>query len=297
MNTAFVTFIYPQAKNYFERFINNLKKQTDKQFKLYVFNDGCTKEEITLFLESYVFPIEIIENTHASIATNRIEAFKILANQSHDYYIFGDIDDLFSTNRIEIVKQTLKKEAIVVNELNLCDEHGKVLEENLVSQYIKNRKYVLFDMIKEKNLIGFSHLALKKSCINKVSKLMLSEKILVVDWVIISHLLKEEKAYFERKTSTNYIFTGNNISLSKNCTFENLYFHLKVKIMTYKQLVDIDPWYEQELKQLIFIKKQIEKSEKLKKQLFSLYSEKKIHQYPWWNIIENSRRLKNELRL
>lgn len=296
MNTVFITFIYPQAILYFRPFLNSLLKQTDLEFKLIIFNDGCKQEQLEIFLNQEVIQVEIINNKCNSIAVNRLRAFKILSRYSVSNFIFGDVDDTFASNRIEVSKYALKKNPIVFNELNLNNTRDEVLEDRLILNYLKDREYVNGEMVKEHNLIGFSHLALNKEAIKIAGSIKIANDIQIVDWVVISNLLNHYQAYFEKNTYTNYIFHDNNIALTQQGSLNQYIFYLEVKIKNYSQLLHLDYWYKKEMLVLIELKKVIENNREVQTRFIDYINKKQIIHYPWWSQIKNSKELLNELQ-
>lgn len=295
MDTVFVTFIYPEALKFFEVFLSNLNNQSDRNFKLLIFNDGCNEVEIGHYLKDCQYDREIIDNNCNSLADNRMNAFKYLSKQPFNNFIFGDIDDTFAENRVEVIKEALKVHDIVFNELHLCNKDLKIIHKKLISPYLGSKSYVSLEMIKEQNLIGFSHLSINKIIIDKLSNIKCDSSVKVVDWVVMSKILKEHVAFFENRTYTNYVFHEDNLALYNGNSLENLLFLIHIKISTYLQLVELDNWYENEIKELSKIKNLIESNEDIKQRFISVYSLKKRVHYPWWAQIKNSEEMKNEL--
>ena len=294
MDTAFVTFIYPSAEKFFLHFIKSLKEQTDSEFKLIVFNDGCRK--LDAFYESGL-DLQIIENDAISIAKNRMSAFKKLLKSKYEYYIFGDIDDIFANNRVEVVKESLKKHSIIINELHLCNEDNLRIKENLVSSSLGQSDYVDRLMNREVNYIGFSHLALKKQALEAVRNIKLNDELKIIDWVIATFLLQQSKIYFESKTYTNYISHEHNIAIHKQRRLEDLIFTLDVKIQHYKHVQLLENWYKNEMKELQKIKTEILNESQMRDKFMLHRIDQELLYYPWWQQISNSKELKNEIYL
>jgi|GEM_PF-3723485 len=295
METVVVTFVYPNAVVFFQSFISSMLEQTDKQFELIVFNDNCTQSELSPFKTDYPYPVRIIDNKAKSIAQSRINAFKLLQMEQYQSFIFCDIDDMFDANRIEIMKATLNKHDIVINDLTLCDTTGSVIQEKMISQYLRTKQEITWDMIKEQNLIGFSHLAVNHNIIDYISNIVIDDGILAVDWIIMSHALQQHNAYFERRTCTQYVFHQDNIALSNQGSMERLLFTLEIKINTYSQLLDTSDWYRDEMNNLIQLKKMIYDNEYIKQRLENYCKDLSTIHYPWWSQFKNSEELKHEI--
>lgn len=293
MNVCFVTFIYPAAIKFFANFLKSIQRQTDKNFTLIVFNDGCIPSDLSIFYKQKNLNIDIIDNAFDSISQNRVEAMKILSKKEFDGFIFGDIDDQFSNNRVQVLRESLKKHEFVFNELNLLNINLISIESNLVGNNVFG-DYISFDMIKEKNMIGFSHMALQKSAVQYLADFSIKNDVKVVDWIFVTRLLKRSKAYFEKHVFTNYIQHESNLAIIQGQTIEELFFELDVKIKHYKELQDLDSWFIDERNELIKLNSLLEVNENLQEK-WILRKKNRRSIYPWWNQFKDSEELKNEL--
>jgi len=296
MDTALVTFVYPKAEKFFKLFLSNLSQQSDTDFMLYVFSDGCTVAQLSPFTKQYSFPVKLIDNKANSIAQSRLNAFRLLKLEQCKSYVFCDIDDIFDRNRVEVVKSTLANVDIVVNDLTLCDEDGVVIQEKMISSYLREQQNITADMLKEQNLIGFSHLAVNHNIIDYFSSISIDHNISVVDWVIMSRVLQHYNAYFERNTCTRYLFHQDNLALSHSEAMERFLFCLEIKIRTYSQLLDLNDWYRNEMDNLIQLQKIINDDDKVRQRLVNYKGESNKY-YPWWSQFKNSEELKHEICL
>lgn len=232
--TAIITYIYPNALKYLNCFINELSLQTVKKFDLIIFNDGInnlaiSKNEIkTSIIQLKGTPIEI-----------RFKSFDILKNLDYENYIFIDIDDLMSENRIEIIIKKLKNNSIVCNDLNLMTENGVIIDQNVWKNRIVNNFSFNFNFIKNKNIIGFGNVGLKKSILKK--QLKISNYPIVGDWFLFYQLLKINNidCIFTSECQTNYRqHYENQVGLQKSS--KKKWEHaVNVAQLHYKGLIDI----------------------------------------------------------
>lgn len=295
MKTAFITFIYPNAQKFFQPFIESLNNQTDLDFELLLFNDGCTETHLQFFKNSN-FQISIIQNLHPSLVENRMAAFKKLINMEFEYIIFGDIDDTFATNRVEILKEELKYHKVVINDLDLNDTKYNVLKKGLVQEYLQDKCIIDAAMIRTMNLIGFSHLALRKSLLENVITHTISSKVKIIDWIVATNLLQNTNAYFTSETYTNYVFHENNLALSQTKDIQDFMNCLNVKINHYKEFQHLNNWYYNEWIELNKIKEEVRRAPEAFKVKIKQYMRKRPkYYYPWWGQIEESRKLKDEI--
>ena len=144
-----------------------------------------------------------------------------MANSDFDNTVFGDTDDFFAPNRIELSKQLLQQHAIIAHDVWLVNELGQLLEPN----YWKYRPELL-QGISYKNLVHYNVLGLGNTAIqNKVlpKEFKIPADLIAVDWYVFSNLLKEGiRAFFTAETYIYYRqYEGNTIGLKK-LTFLNI---------------------------------------------------------------------------
>jgi hypothetical protein len=196
---AIVTYIYPNAIKYLETFLNDLKLQSINKFDLIIFNDQVKN----LYLpenniKTSVYPLN---GTPLEI---RFHSFEILKKLNYENYIFLDIDDLMSDKRVEIVVNKLEKNSIVCNDLNLMDDNGNILVQNVWKNRLENDFTFDYNFIKDKNIVGFGNVALKRNLL--FNNIKLSNYPLVGDWFIFYQLLKKSNSIctFTSECQTNY---------------------------------------------------------------------------------------------
>jgi hypothetical protein len=197
---AFVTFIYPDCEKYINDFIISLNKQTILEFDLVIFNDGMKNAES--YFKNFKRNVLIIES-HRSIIENRYYALNYCKNKNYDKIIFGDCDDFFESNRVQIILKKLEVCDLVVNDLNIVSNGGSEVVLNYLSNRFQNNQIIKYADIKNKNIFGFTNTALN---INIINNLQLKIKnVVAVDWYLFTIiLLKNYKALFTNETSSNY---------------------------------------------------------------------------------------------
>lgn len=297
MSTAFITFVYPAATRFFEGFIQSLNNQTDKEFTLVVFNDGCNESELNCFFENNTLSVEIVTNRCTTISKNRFRAFHLLSNSMYSHFIFGDIDDLFSENRVQLVKKALTNHEIVFNELDLTSEGLNILKPNLIKGYLGLIEEITFEMVKYKNLIGFSHVAMGKEAISFLAQKQINKEITVVDWAIIAKLLTKWNAYFEANATTYYVMHENNIALENEYTYNSFLKEVEIKFQQYKENSNLDLSLARELNNLRNLKALIVESRVTMNDWGNLVIDKNNDYYPWWNKLKHDEELENEIQI
>ncbi len=278
---AFLTTIFPLDKSYVIEFFNSLSTQTRKDFELIAVNDGYKNfGEI-----KDLYPnIKIIELPSAgSIAKNRESIINYTKSNAYDIAIFGDIDDLFSNNRIERTVEGLKYSDIVVNELTAV-KNGNTVAENIYSERISNNQVVSFDFVKDKNIFGLSNTAIN---INRLPNKSLSfpDELIAVDWYFYSILLDAGlKAVFINDTVTYYRqYHGNTVGASA-LTKSRLKQILDVKEIHYKHMVHVSNEFEALLNKVYSLKELIESAAGLSELLS--YNKNMIKHPLWWELLD-----------
>ena len=199
MKIAFLTTIFPMKRQFLIDFFNSLNNQTHDNFDVVVANDGYSNfNEIKLkYGKLNIVELEC-SNTPAK---NREYGINYCIERKYDILIFGDSDDYFSNNRVELALEALNSNDIVVNDVSLFDNNG-TYEDMYISNRLENDSKVNFNYIKNKNIFGLSNTALK---INILSRVSFDKDLVAVDWHLYKGLLKNGcKAIFTNKAITYY---------------------------------------------------------------------------------------------
>jgi glycosyltransferase involved in cell wall biosynthesis len=204
-NVAFLTTIFPMKEQFLIDFFDSLSRQTYKFFDVVVVNDGyCNLND----LKSKYDMLNIVELAYSSTpAKNREYGINYCIENKYDVLVFGDSDDYFSDNRVELLLSALNDNDIIVNDVSLFDDNG-VYEDMYMSNRLKNDSNVGYDYIQNKNIFGLSNTALKTNVLNKVT---FDQNLIAVDWCLYKGLLKNGcNAVFTNKAITYYRQYKNN---------------------------------------------------------------------------------------
>lgn len=203
---AFLTTVFPMDKAYLYDFFNSLQKQTYKNFDVIVVNDGYAnlKEFIREFKD-----LNIIELQHSDTpAKNREYGIDYVTGNNYDILIFGDSDDYFDTNRVQLSVDILNDYDIVVNDLTLFNDEQGVYLKKYISNRVKDCTNIKLDFIEDKNIFGLSNTAVNVSALDNIH---FDKDLIAVDWYLYSTLLlRNKKAIFTNKTITYYRQYANN---------------------------------------------------------------------------------------
>ncbi len=201
MKIAFLTTIFPMNEKYLFDFFDSLKNQTNRNFVVIVVNDGYKDfEKIKL---KYNQDLDIIELQYQNTPVkNREYGINYCIENGYDILIFGDSDDYFSKNRVEISLELLRDSDIVVNDLSLFDDSGGIYKKMYLSNRLNDLQLIDFEFIKDKNIFGLSNTAIR---LNVLKKVIIPEGLVAVDWYFFTLLLSYgQRAIFTNETITYY---------------------------------------------------------------------------------------------
>lgn len=273
---AFLTTIFPMEELYLIEFFNSLDTQTYKNFDVVVVND--TYENFNKIKN--VYPnLEIIELEFSdSPVKNREHGINYILENNYDTIIFGDSDDYFEDNRIEVCIDKLDQYDIVVNDLTLFGQDG-IYDKQYISNRISNNAEIDLEFIKNKNIFGMSNTAIKTKIIKNID---FNSKLIALDWYIFSILLlQNNKAVFTNDTETYYRqYENNTIGIGKTSK-ESILKGIFVKTKHYELLSKIDTQYESLYKEMNELNNKIKDIKYLDKLL-----DQEIEYPLWWEEIK-----------
>lgn len=206
---AVVIFIYEKADKYFDDLIYSLNRQTTKNFEVLIFNDNVRKPKERF--KNLLVPYKIYEINEDCPAGIRFKALKILSGLTYESYIFQDCDDCLSDNRVEVVNGILQNFNLVVNDLDIIDEHSIKIQQKIWNNRFQQSKIFNYLDIENYNFVGFGNTSLSRCLLNFLPSISTSN-LVATDWVVFYFILKESKecGYFTSNCSTFYRQHSNN---------------------------------------------------------------------------------------
>lgn len=239
---AFLTTIFPMESEYISDFFSSLEEQTYTEFDVVVVNDGYL--EFERISERYR-GLNIIELKYSDTpAKNREYGINYVKNNKYEILIFGDSDDYFSSNRVQVTINKLASCDILVNDFTLFNKAG-MLNSFYISKRIENNNEIDLEYVKDKNIFGMTNTAVNVNVLRNVD---FDGDLVAVDWYFFSILLSHgKKAIFTNEAVTYYRqYSGNTVGIGivsnksianeievklkhyqlmrkENCYFENLY--------------------------------------------------------------------------
>ena len=274
--TAFVIFSYPDCKLFLPQTLASLSKQSDQDFDVIIFNDGL--ENLDVICQDFLNKTPYIKPISGNIEAIRSNGLSQMKKSGYKNIIFGDADDVFSTNRIEVSKKLLTKYDVAVNDLDICNENltqtiPKYFRNRIASDTILNAK-----AIHKSNCIGFTNSALRAEVI---PELEFAQNLIAIDWAFFTFILRgKSRAYFTSRTSTKYrihqksyydVTSKDPSTLLFQVNAKQLHYHYLAKYFNeYAQLSEEFLDLQQKLKDLAFY-------ESYKREMMALQTE-----FPFW---------------
>ncbi len=230
MNTAVFSVVHPNSFPYLQEFLHSLATQTDKDFTIFLLNDGVPNIEESIGHFDLNIQLRNVSGTPSSIRKIGIEW---VLQQGVDAIIFADSDDYFMDNRIEVSKKFLSNYDIVFNELlTVGDELQRPLP--ILGGRYHDKEMLPKNGIDHLNCMGLSNVAMKTACISKMLALIPND-IIAFDWAFFFLCLHEGvKPVFTKQTSTYYRQHKNNIASLWSLTEDQILRGVRVKRDHYK---------------------------------------------------------------
>jgi len=237
MDTYVVTYIYPKATSYIPDFVKSLNEQTKTSFSLLIFNDGL--KDADDFFTNYRGNYQIVEEKGTPLEV-RVSSLQYLSSYSNAFFIFCDIDDTFSDNRIESVTHHLNNYDLVCNDLTIMNNSGLISHENVWRSRLGNNFEFDYTFIEDLNIIGFGNTGVRSELL-KTNVLKPTVNV-AADWFIFYQLIyyTQVKCLFTSECTTHYRQHDDNLAgLSSDITIDKVKRAIEMKTLHYKALTQI----------------------------------------------------------
>lgn len=268
--TALITYVYPSAINYLPDFIKTVKTQTSSAFDVILFNDGVEN------LNEYDFPFrKSIIKVAGSVVEIRFRSFEILKELNYDKYIFLDLDDTMTSNRVEVLSHLLETEHIVCNDLNIMSDDTHIITKQIWLNRLGEQSTFDYKFIEKKNIIGLGNVGFRKSIL--FTDLVMNTLPIAADWFLFYQILRngQFECLFTSKCQTNYRQHEDNLAGIKHLSDERIAHVLNVVKCHYEALIAVG--YQEFEEELIKLS-----DSKIQKNKFNI-----IENPFWWEEIEN----------
>lgn len=235
MKTAVVSYIYPAGVKFLQPFLQSLSAQSVQDFELVLFNDGV--HNLHQLLQGYHQPFQIFP-VQGSVVAIRYHSFATLAATDFDAFVFQDIDDRMSDNRVEISRNLLQSYPMVCNDLQLVNQSDAVINRAAWSLRLPDGFAFNHTFITDKNIAGLGSTAIKKELL--LQPIRFHETPLAADWFLFYQLLYHSgaTALFTSACHSIYLQHDNNIAGIKEVQASRLLHVMDVCKRHYNALID-----------------------------------------------------------
>jgi hypothetical protein len=271
-STCFFSVIFPSNEKFINTFLTSLENQTVKEFDVVIINDGIEKYDH--YFELFPNLNLNIYNYTSSIAGIRNYGLNKIIELGYKDVVFGDSDDYFSENRVELSLRSLNKTPIVFNDISTVDIYNNIIKENIWKSRFCNNKYIERNFISNKNVLGLGNSAIN---VNLLKDLIIPEDCIAIDWYIFNEIFKNNKAIFIEDTVTYYRQHQSNIVGSKSIKIDQLNNIVKIKKQHFDYFKDLSSLVHLDLEGFIsFVK-----DENIANDYMEFIESKNIN-YFWW---------------
>jgi len=201
MKTAVVTYIYSAGLSFLPDFLQSLATQSDQDFDLFIFNDGV--ERLDSYLKDCKKKYTILP-VRGTVVEIRFHSISKLDDTNFDAFIFQDIDDRMSANRVQKCRELLQHYPLVCNDLSLVDDKGNSITTSTWSARLQDGFEFDHSFIADKNIAGLGNTAIRRSLLNNSIQFHSSPR--AADWFIFYQLLYQSgiRAVFTSGCQTIY---------------------------------------------------------------------------------------------
>jgi hypothetical protein len=235
VKTAVVSYIYPAGLVFLQDFLQSIAAQSEQDFELLIFNDGVN--ELDRYLEdcNRTYTIFPASGTPVEI---RFQSLSVLAATDFGQFIFQDIDDRMSDNRVEKSLELLGSYALVCNDLALMDEKGNIVAGTTWATRLDEGFEFDYSFISDKNIVGLGNSAVRRSLLEMPVKFHPAP--LAADWFIFYQILylSKVRAVFTAGCQTLYRQHVNNTAGLKEAGEARLKNVVEVCRMQYRGLIE-----------------------------------------------------------
>jgi len=184
MDIVFLSVVHPGSRRFLGPFLDSVMSQTDSEFRVLLGLDGVSPSDIGKMPQSS--RVEFIDVTGMTIAQNRFHLIDTARQRGFQVGVMGDSDDLFSPNRVEVIRSQLGEvgAAIVVTELLPFQKTAEFSGTGRIGRRLSSghSPHPLLC-----NYFGFSNTAFTLESFRMPP--LPPEELLPVDWYFFLHLL------------------------------------------------------------------------------------------------------------
>lgn len=239
MAAAVFSVVYPGVEKYFSELLSSLSNQTDKNFTLFLVDDGMANLEN--IIKNSDLNIEVLKLS-GQPASLRKKGIQWMIEKNIQEIIFIDSDDYAQKNRVEVSRKMLENYDIAVNELLLC---GKEIDVpfGLIGGRFNNKQMIKRRDIVGANFMGLTNTSMRVGSITKDMELI-PDDIIAFDWALFAMSIHAgARTIFTSDTKTFYRQHLNNTASVQSYSLGQILKGVKVKKEHYQLMAKVDGGY------------------------------------------------------
>lgn len=231
--TVVFSVIFPSNLPFFPSFLRSLESQTNKDFKLILFNDGVS--DLEKYLQNTFLKIQSYDVAGIAPFEIRLAGLQKLLDIDAKYVIFADTDDLLSPERLDLSVKYLKTHPFVCNDISLITFEEKLIAESYWSSRIADHSEFNICSIKTYNIMGLGNSAMQCRMLPPVLKKVAGSES-GNDWLFFSAAGDDLNGLFISECKTLYRQHEHNLIGKKEVSPDGLLAIIDRKIQHYQML-------------------------------------------------------------
>lgn len=237
MKIAVASVFFKEIELFIDSYIESLNAQTNKSFELLALFDDYNNVDI---LKDLYISFKIIKpRKKTTPVENREILFNFAKEKEFDVLIFGDVDDIFSPDKIDVICSHIFENDFVFHDMSIVDNRNQIISKSYyldmnIKPLSEVKNYLSY------NLIGLSNSALN---LNRINEIYFCKEIIATDWWIFSNILMNNGKYlYLDKSLLNYRqHDGNLVGSQRVLNYERLKIGILVKKNHYMNLAKMFP--------------------------------------------------------
>lgn len=274
--------VYPGVEAFLPEFLASLTRQTDRQFVLFLINDGLA--DLNGFLKEAEVPARQ-RAYKGSPAALRKAGIEWVVSEGVEAVVFADADDYFADNRVEISKQKLAGFDICFNEIMVVSE---TLSSPLamLGRYFSEGQEVFAKTIEKANCMGLTNTSARAACLQSPAR-QIPDDIIAFDWALFAMCLQSgSRATFTKKTASYYRQYDDNVASLLCLSEEKIFQGVRVKCRHYQLLSRFFKAYARPAEKFKRLLHKLEHDEQIRKRYCRAVRSRSLEIPLWWEHIQ-----------
>jgi len=231
--------IYQAAAPFLEAYYNSLRKQIDREFDLFILNDGCTKGVHTRDLNA----TQVKVKNGMTPAQIRMQGIQYAMDRKYKKFIFTDSDDFYSADYVKSLSHGLEQCDYVYSKLVPVDQDGNLAKTKSPQAVC----VISYNDILDKNTIGLGSSGVRLD--RYIEKVKIPKDVIAIDWYLYTVLMLEgaegkyveDATAFYRQHEDNLVGTKkllDNHRLEKGLKVKEIHYHYLCEYCRYNELLE-----------------------------------------------------------